>query len=153
MIKAESIQINGFVRLIDDERVDVLYKEIRLINEDRNENNVGKLEGYINIVYPFAGLDLNLTLEVYTETDEYGDLDGFFNIPFADKKMSLNDVYYLKYVEARIGPDDLESEYDECSCGGNIKPMYEEFPNWITFCDRCDGRSENTFASPIKETC
>ena len=40
---------------------------------------------------------------------------------------------------------------DKCDCGGIMKPMYEEHPNWITFCSKCDTRSENSDYSPIKE--
>lgn len=42
-------------------------------------------------------------------------------------------------------------EYEKCSCGGEMLPMYEEHPNWITFCKRCDTRDTDSTYSPISE--
>lgn len=152
--ETKTIQLYETAYLIDGERIKVFYQELRLAKDIRRENNIGNLEGYIDIVYPFAGLDLKMTLEIYTEIDEEGNLDGFFKVPFAENKISLSEILFLLHLEEEFNSyleDEMESDYEKCSCGGHIMPMYEEFPDWITFCNRCDSRSENTFASPIKE--
>ncbi|MBM7715324.1 hypothetical protein JOC94_002311 [Bacillus thermophilus] len=154
VIEVKSLQLNENLFLIDGEMINVFYKELRLIENINRENNHGKIEGYIDIVYPFAGLNLQMTFEIYTEENEEGDLDGVFKIPFVENKISLSDIYLLQHMEETYRfTDQLESEYEKCLCGGYMMPMYEEFPDWITFCNRCDSRSENTFASPIKEPC
>ncbi|WP_170209294.1 hypothetical protein [Robertmurraya kyonggiensis] len=45
----------------------------------------------------------------------------------------------------------MDIGYSKCYCGGDMMPMYEEFPNWITFCNRCDYRKEDFDSSPIVE--
>lgn len=44
-----------------------------------------------------------------------------------------------------------EVEYEKCSCGGYMMPMYDEHPNWIKFCSMCDSRSEDSDMSPVLE--
>lgn len=45
----------------------------------------------------------------------------------------------------------LEAKLEKCSCGGHIMPMYDEYPNWIKFCNKCDARTEDSEMSPIVE--
>lgn len=62
-----------------------------------------------------------------------------------DMFLELQCLNYEKDVE-----EDQEDN-EKCSCGGDMLPMYEEHPNWIKFCVRCDSRTDDSIYSPIKE--
>lgn len=57
-----------------------------------------------------------------------------------------NMLSYLKKVEE---PEEEMYEYEKCSCGGDMTPMFDEFPCWITFYRKCDSRNENPEYSPL----
>lgn len=47
--------------------------------------------------------------------------------------------------------DALEASREKCHCGGYILPMYDEYPDWIKFCNKCNACSEESDYSPILE--
>lgn len=105
--------------------------------------------------------EINYTLK---ETDGTNQLKKQMDIYF-----TLNGPIELhEKIKALFPPDPIEeainatleafaSDFDinhtdegkKCSCGGTILPMYDEHPNWIHFCNRCDSRSENDDFSPL----
>lgn len=154
-VRVERFNFQSPITLIGRETVKVNIKEARLFESQETNRNIGDLVGYLDIIYPFAGLDLKLTLEIYNEmVDEMHDIiDGVIKIPFAKYKTSMNDLFsYREFLEEQKEiEEEMELKYYKCSCGGYMLPMYDEFPNWISFCSKCDCRNENIEASPIAE--
>lgn len=143
----EELNYTENVLLIGDEKIVVLFKEKRIIDD---ATAVGEFKGQIDIVYPFGGLDINLTLDIYNEkVDEDWEVDGLFKIPFCEQKHSLYDVWCSKGMSELSEMASCEDEYEKCSCGGDILPMYEEHPNWITFCRSCGATGEDVEHSPL----
>jgi len=56
---------------------------------------------------------------------------------------------YMK-LQAFEYEQEEEQFTEKCSCGGTIIPMYEEYPDWIKLCRKCDSRNESN-NSPINE--
>lgn len=139
-ITIDKLNIQNSYYSLGGEKIKVSFNEVRLLET----NNIGNFKGHIDIIYPFAGMDLNLTLEMFNEECEYGGTDIVFKLPFVEEKVSLNTLYrIIDYFE------EMDFMYDKCSCGGHMLPMYEEHPSWITFCNKCDSRTEDTSSSPL----
>lgn len=162
-VRVESFYFNKDIYLLGGELANVRFKEARLIKklENESEKKIGELVGYVDIVYPFVGLNLNLTLEIYNEMvdENLNIIDGVIKIPFTANKLPMHDLFYERDLfydremldDAELFRIDMDLTYDKCSCGGYMMPMYDEFPNWIKFCTNCDSRNENTGSSPIVE--
>ncbi|GLY12604.1 hypothetical protein [Pseudobacillus badius] len=89
-MRTEILNIKEIVRVAGDEEVVVFYKEARFMDE----NTADCIQGYINIVYSFAGLDLSLTLELCAVMDKDGSIvDRVFKLPFCDEPKSLWDLH------------------------------------------------------------
>ncbi|MCM3716283.1 hypothetical protein M3202_19755 [Alkalihalobacillus oceani] len=149
-MKQEVFLLNKKVRLFGDEYVNVHIKEARIIDE---ANNIGDFKGQIDIVYPFAGYDLDLTLDIHIEKasdDWIWETDAVFRVPFSEEIITLNELYhdsFHKLEEKKCR--NIIIDYGKCSCGGSLWPMYDEFPRWIHYCDSCDTRQEEPGYSPL----
>lgn len=126
---------------------------------------MGALVGYVRIIYPFAGVQCHMDLELYKQEKEYDDIivetdtchkdyDLSFKIPFACKKTFFEELLQeeqlnIEEEEAVLEVQEYLDYLEDCECGGKMLPMYEEHPNWIKFCSQCDSRSENTDRSPL----
>lgn len=84
--------------LIGSKWINITFKEARLIRENRRGTAIGDMTGHIDIVYPFAGLELKLTLEIYNEMvdDDLNIVDGVFKIPFTDIKIPMHDLFFYR---------------------------------------------------------
>ena len=55
------------------------------------------------------------------------------------------------YMKLQALENEQEEDYmEKFLCGGTMIPMYEEHPDWIKLCRRCDSRIESN-SSPINE--
>jgi len=145
------------IKLYGDEFITVHIKEIHQV-DNVDEQPMGSQVGFVKLVYPIGGVDCNLQLELYKQEIEYTQdfcrdedtYDVSFKIPFSLDKNFVEELIYNKWEEDSWNHyKDMEDEYEKCQCGGFIMPMYEEFPNWITFCNKCDARMENFDSSPL----
>ncbi|MEQ2529065.1 hypothetical protein WMO40_20535 [Bacillaceae bacterium CLA-AA-H227] len=154
-VRVETFNFHEIVTLIGGDTAKVYIKEATIIESPEGVRKIGDLVGHLDIIYPFAGLDLELTLDIYEEmVDEDLDInDGVIKLPFVEDKILLHDLFFYRSFmeEQKEVEKEMELLYIKCSCGGYMMPMYDEFPNWITFCSRCDSRNENSEASPIVE--
>lgn len=154
-MRVEKFECSYEIYMIGDTWEYIFFKEARFIDSHELKGDIGELIGYVDIIYPFAGLELKMTLEIYKEIIdvELNIIDGVLKIPFAFDKTPMRDLYkYRDELENHMEYEELmESIYDKCSCGGYMRPMYDQFPNWITFCTVCDARHENFDVSPILE--
>jgi hypothetical protein len=152
-VRVETFNFHYTVTLIGEEKSKVYIKEARII-ENQERFSMGDLVGHLDIVYPFAGLNLELTLDIYEEMvdEDFNIADGVIKLPFVDNKILLHDLFaYQNHLEDQKELEQMNLRYDKCSCGEYMMPMYDEFPNWITFCSKCDSRNENIEESPIVE--
>lgn len=160
-LKHEKPEVTITLKDISGEKIDVFVKEYQL-DESVSVDNVGDLKddledgvkvGTVNIIYPFAGYNVPLTLDLIKGFhEEFGIPCAYAKIPFIDEKLfkceidfeKFHQIDYEEWVEA-------QEELTMCHCGGVITPMYDEHPYWITFCSKCDARHEDTEYSPIIE--
>src|SRR5690625_3528589 len=153
-MKIIKMDMNQVVLLYGDEFKTVFIKDIHQVSNVESYP-LGSHVGFVNLVYPFGGVDCNLQLELYKQEVEWEEeycrdedtYDVSFKIPFGTRKTFVEELHYNKWVEEGLEKmqDMMEAEepHEKCDCGGVILPMYEEFPTWITFCNKCDTRRED----------
>ncbi|MCM3716285.1 hypothetical protein M3202_19765 [Alkalihalobacillus oceani] len=145
-MKHEVFQFEKRVHLIGDEYVYVHIKEARIIEEASNK---GDFIGQIDIVYPFAGYNLELTLDITMDKSSVEwEWDAGFRVPFSEEIITLSELYLEQQMILEYEKYETRN-YEKCSCGGYMMPMYDEFPSWIHYCDTCDCRNENYDHSPL----
>lgn len=153
--KTENLSVEFNINLkrtaIDGEKLSITFLTFKKIREDITNAKIGEFVGTIDVLYPFAGLKVPLTLEVYhnlCEDLDYEDECGVVKIPLVDKPVFIAELEYEEYHQLKFEEID-EEIYEKCSCGGEWRPMYDEFPHWIKFCTKCDARTEDTDYSPM----
>ena len=144
----EEFNIGLEVTAIDGEVLFITFLTFKKVREDITNANIGEFVGTIDVSYPIAGLNVALTLDVHHNLCEWFEIEsGMIKLPFVDELVSiaqLDSEYYRYYRQL----EEIE-EYEKCSCGGEWRPMYDEFPHWIKFCTKCDSRTENFEYSPM----
>lgn len=147
---SKDYNINLYFTAIDGEKLSIIFKTFNFVRKDITNANIGEFIGTIDVLYPFAGLNVALTLEVYYQfVEDFEAESGVFKLPFVNDLVSIFELDYELYHLENRDFEGHEETYEKCSCGGNMLPMYDEFPNWITFCTKCDSRAEDINYSPI----
>ncbi|RKJ74810.1 hypothetical protein D7X33_19180 [Butyricicoccus sp. 1XD8-22] len=145
----EDYNINLYVTAIDGEKLSITFKTFNMVRKDIKNAKIGDFLGTIDVLYPVAGLNVTLTLEVYHDfVEEFEAESGVFKLPFVNKLVSIIELEYELY-HSQSEFEGIQEQYEKCSCGGNMRPMYDDFPNWITFCTKCDNRTEDFDYSPL----
>lgn len=142
-----NVDIN--VTAIDGEKLSITFLTLKKVNEDITKGDIGEFVGTIDVLYPVAGLNVGMTLDVYCGLCHTFNIEsGLIKLPFIDKRVSIEELEYELYHQL-VFDDTSEETYEKCSCGGNMRSMYDEFPQWIKFCTKCDCRTENIDCSPM----
>lgn len=147
----EEFNINLKRTAIDGEKLSITFLTFKKIREDITNAKIGEFVGTIDVLYPFAGLKVPLTLEVYHNLIEdlfFEGACGTVKIPLVDEPVLIAELQLEQYHQISF-EEVVDEIYEKCSCGGYWRPMYDEFPNWIKFCTKCDSRTEDFENSPL----
>ncbi|MFS0815558.1 hypothetical protein ABC382_01120 [Lysinibacillus sp. 1P01SD] len=152
--KTENLSVEFNINLkstaIDGEKLLITFLTFTKVREDITNAKIGEFVGTIDVLYPFAGLKVPLTLEVYhnlCEDLDYEDECGVVKIPLVDDPVFIVELEFEHFHQTRFKV--FEEKGEKCSCGGYWRPMYDDFPHWIKFCTKCDARTEDTDYSPM----
>lgn len=150
--KTENLLVEFNINLkstaIDGEKLSITYLTFKKVREDITNATIGEFVGTIDVLYPIAGLNVPLTLDVHHNRCEDFEVEcGMIKLPFVDELVSIAELEYEDYHQMEY--DESEETYKKCSCGGDLRPMYDEFPDWINFCTKCNCRAEDVTCSPI----
>lgn len=118
----------------DGENLAITFNRFSKVREDISDAKIGELVGHIDIVYPIAGLNVNLTLEVQQGYSDYFETNsGIFKVPFVEEFVAIMDLEFEAYCNGISGDFIGEDTPPQCICGGLLIPYYEEYPSW-TYC-------------------
>jgi len=150
--KTENLSVEFNINLkstaIDGEKLSITFLTFKKVREDITNANIGEFVGTIDVLYPVAGLNVPLTLDVYHNLCETFEVEsGMVKLPFVNNLVSIEELEYEVFHQLSF--EESEEIYEKCSCGGEWRPMYDEFPNWIKFCTKCDCRTEDIDYSPM----
>ncbi|MBG9732243.1 hypothetical protein ABD87_22730 [Lysinibacillus sphaericus] len=145
----EEFNINLRRTAIDGEKLSITFLTFKKVREDMTNANIGEFVGTIDVLYPVAGLNVALTLDVHHNLcEDFFEIEtGMIKLPFVDELVSIAELEYEVYHQPVF--EEIEETYEKCSCGGEWRPMYDEFPDWIKFCTKCDSRTEDVDYSPM----
>lgn len=136
---------------IDDKRVSVKCLAFKRVREDITDAVKGEFVGTIDVLYPVAGLNVQLTLDVTHDFCEDFEMEcGMFKLPFVDELVSIEELEFELHHLTKEPSYNEEPPYKlHEGCEGYWRPMYDQFPNWIFFCTKCDARYEDHEMSPL----
>lgn len=127
---------------IDGEKLNIEFKKFDKVREDISNAEVGELVGTITVLYPFAGLQIPLTLEVYHDyvLESINMTSVVFKLPFVNTFVDLQWSLYCKYQDEMFKKEfeelkeieELSSE--KCSCGGTYRPVWDNAPHLASYC-------------------